>query len=92
LSDGAARRRNRQTGGDSWPNGETTSVGAGHERKRHEVGRRIRGLQAPLGFHGPAGRRCRWVRRGMATEDSDVLGRSRARVHPEVEVERGSGC
>jgi hypothetical protein len=42
---------------DPWPSEETTSVGAGHGRRHQGAGRGIQGLQAPLGFRGPTGRR-----------------------------------
>jgi hypothetical protein len=42
------RPRNRRSGGDPWPSEKMTSEGAGHG---------IQGLQAPLGFRGPTGRR-----------------------------------
>jgi hypothetical protein len=79
LSDGVARWRKRRSRGDPWPSEETTSMGGGHGWRCQGAGRGIQGLQAPLGFRGPMGRRWWRVRRGMGTEDSNILGRSRAR-------------
>jgi hypothetical protein len=55
---GAARWSRSESSGseeqDPWPSEE---VGAGHGRRHQGAGRGIQGLQAPLGFHGPTGRR-----------------------------------